>query len=390
MKRPGTLSASGALYGAYFVSWALLMTYMPLWYQSLGLSLLSIGLLMSIPSWTRLFASFAWGALADRSGRQVPLMRLAALLSLVAACSFAFVQSQTGLLALMTFALYIFNAAFMPLTDTVVVAELSTAGGGVDARRYGRVRLWGSLGYLLAVLGFGWLFDRLGLTSFVPLLLLSLALLLAVSWLMPNRKLAVQAHEPSPPLREVLAKPVVRWFLAGIFLTVLAHQALYSFFSLYLAAQGHDKTMVGVLWGVGVVAEIAWFALQGRMMERGTIHHWLTGTALASAARFALTAAFGAQLWVLVLVQLGHAMTFAAQHLACVALINRHFPGRLRGRGQALYLVIGYGLSGVIGAIGGGWLVSVWELSSVFWAASLAALGGAWCCWRSQKAQALA
>jgi len=386
LKRPETLSACGALYGAYFVSWALLMTYMPLWYQSLGLSLLTIGMLVSIPSWTRLFASFAWGALADRSGRQVPLMRLAALLSLIVACGFA-LPSPTWALAAMTFALYIFNAAFTPLTDTVVVAELSTANGTVDARRYGRVRLWGSLGYLLAVLGFGWLFDRLGLSSFVPLLLLSLVLLLAVSWLMPNRKLAVQAHEPSPPLAEVLAKPVVRWFLAGIFLTVLAHQALYSFFSLYLAAQGHDKTMVGVLWGVGVVAEIAWFALQGRMMERGPVHHWLTGTALASAARFALTAAFGAHLWVLVLVQLSHAMTFAAQHLACVALINRHFPGRLRGRGQALYLVIGYGLSGVIGSIGGGWLVSVWNLSSVFWAASLAALAGAWCCWRSDKAQ---
>ncbi|XHS77447.1 MFS transporter [Burkholderiaceae bacterium UC74_6] len=373
------LSACGALYLAYFVSAGLYGTYVPLWFESLGLPIVTIGFLLSVPSWTRLYASFVWGWMADRSGRHVALLRLSGLLSLVAACALLF-PSGWALLALVIFVFYSFNAAFVPLTDTVVAAELSTAEGGVDAKRYGRVRLWGSLGYLVAVLGFGWLFDRTGMGAFVPSMIGALVLLLLASLAVPNRRLAAHAHEKSPPLAEVLARPEVRWFLAGTFLTVLAHQALYCFYSLYLAERGHDKSTVGLLWGVGVVAEIGWFALQGRLMERGTVHRWLIASALVSTARFALTAAVPGQLWLLVVIQASHALTFAAQHMGCMALITRYFPGRLRGRGQALYLVIGYGLSGVIGAIGGGWLVEAWGLSSVFWAASAAALGGAICC----------
>ena len=379
------LSACAALYAAYFVSAGLYGTYVPLWFESLGLPIVTIGFLMSMPSWTRLYASFVWGWMADRSGRHVALLRLSGLLSLIAACVLL-LKPDTAWLAVAIFALFSFNAAFVPLTDTVVGAELQTADGGVDARRYGRVRLWGSLGYLVAVLGFGWLFDHAGMQAFVPALVATLALLFLVTLIVPTRRLAAHAHEAKgPPLTEVLARPDVRWFLAGIFLTVLAHQALYCFYSLFLADQGHSKSTVGLLWGVGVVAEIGWFALQGRMMERGTVHHWLAASALVAALRFAMTAAFPDQLWLQVLLQALHAITFAAQHLACMALITRYFPGRLRGRGQALYLVIGYGLSGVIGALGGGWLVDAWGLGSAFWAASLAALAGAACCWQSHR-----
>jgi len=381
------LSACGALYLAYFVSAGLYGTYVPLWFESLGLPIVTIGFLLSVPSWTWLYASFVWGWLADRSGRHIALLRLSGLLSLIAACALL-IPSGWALLAAVIFVFYSFNAAFVPLTDTIVAAELSTAEGGVDARRYGRVRLWGSLGYLAAVLGFGSLFDHFGMGAFVPSMIGALVLLLIASLALPKRPhvgSAAHAQEESPPLGDVLARAEVRWFLAGTFLTVLAHQALYCFYSLYLAEQGHDKSTVGLLWGVGVVAEIGWFALQGRLMERGTVHRWLIASALVSTARFALTAAVPGQLWLLVLIQASHALTFAAQHMGCMALITRYFPGRLRGRGQALYLVIGYGLSGVIGAIGGGWLVEAWGLSSVFWAASASVLGGALCCWLSQR-----
>ena len=76
-----------------------------------------------------------------------------------------------------------------------------------------------------------------------------------------------------------------------------------------------------------------------------------------TALRFAAMALAGAQPVVLVLAQLTHAITFAGHHAACIALVSRHFPGRLRGRGQALYSALGYGLSGVLGGVGGGWLI---------------------------------
>jgi len=134
-----------------------------------------------------------------------------------------------------------------------------------------------------------------------------------------------------------------------------------------------------VLWTIGVVAEVAWFWFQGRWLSRWPMHTWLVIAALASALRFALVAAFGASVAVLVFAQSLHALSFAAQHSACIAVIARHFPGRMRGRGQALYAVLGYGVSGVIGGIAGGALSQAYGFPSVFWAAAVVALGAAWC-----------
>ena len=152
----------------------------------------------------------------------------------------------------------------------------------------------------------------------------------------------------------MLREPVVAWFFAGVFLTVLAHTSLYAFYSLYLASLGYGKGEIGLLWAVGVVVEVIWFYFQGRWLHRLSMHGWLVVAALASALRFALIAAFGAWVAVLVVAQCLHALSFAAQHSACIAVITRHFPGRLRGRGQALYTVLGYGASGVIGGVAGG------------------------------------
>jgi PPP family 3-phenylpropionic acid transporter len=126
-------------------------------------------------------------------------------------------------------------------------------------------------------------------------------------------------------------------------------------------------------------------------VHRLSLHGWLIAAALASALRFALIAGFGAWVAVLVVAQCLHALSFAAQHSACIAVISRHFPGRLRGRGQALYTVLGYGASGVIGGVVGGAMSQTLGFAAVFWAASGAALAAAWCCRRalhSERARA--
>ena len=101
--------------------------------------------------------------------------------------------------------------------------------------------------------------------------------------------------------------------------------------------------------------------------------------------RFAATAAFGQHAAVLVAAQALHAVTFAGHHAACIMLLPRYFPGPLRGRGQALYTTLGYGLSGVVGGLGGGWLCSHFGFAAVFWAATLAAALGVWCARRSSR-----
>lgn len=147
---------------------------------------------------------------------------------------------------------------------------------------------------------------------------------------------------------------------------------------------------MGALWAVSVAVEIVFFATQGRWYRWLTAHGWLQVSASATALRFAAIVAGGVWMPVLVLAQMAHAITFAAHHAACIALVQRHFPGRLRGRGQALYTTLGYGLSGVLGGVGGGWLISHLGYAAVFWAAAGCAVLASGCVVLSQRAGAAA
>jgi len=328
-----------------------------------------------------LFSPYAWAWLADHSGQRIRLLRLAVALSLL--CSVGFlVAPRPGAVVWVTVALFACTAAVIPISESAL-AQLVSAEGAFDARRYGRVRVWGSVGFVIAVMGSGFVLQALGVAWFPALVVALLSFLLLAVLRLPVGAEPSHTGAATRGALAVLREPVVAWFFAGVFLTVLAHTSLYAFFSLYLDSLGYAKSSVGLIWGLGVAIEIFWFWFQSRWVQGMTMHGWLVLAALVTALRLAGVAAFGAIAWVLVLTQLTHAVTFAAQHTACIALINQHFPGPLRGRGQALYAVLGYGASGVLGGVAGGALSQAYGFAAVFWAASAAALLAALCCWRS-------
>jgi MFS transporter, PPP family, 3-phenylpropionic acid transporter len=114
---------------------------------------------------------------------------------------------------------------------------------------------------------------------------------------------------------------------------------------------------------------------------------WLVVCSAAALLRFGVTAGFASTLVALLAAQMLHAITFATHHSVCIALVSHHFPGRLRGRGQALYTVIGYGFPGVLGGVAGGYISTHWGLGSVYWASlavSAVATGCAIKVWRLQ------
>ena len=239
--------------------------------------------------------------------------------------------------------------------------------------------MWGSIGFIVAVTIFGALLERWGIGIFPAFVAVMNALLLIAALRLPGTRDEAQHDEPAPPVMPLLRQPAVAWLFASIFFTVLAHTSLYAFFSLYLDSLGYGKAAVGALWAVSVAVEIVFFAKQGRWYPWLTAHRWLQMVAAVTVLRFTAVAVGGAFAPVLVLAQASHAITFAAHHAACITLVQRHFPGRLRGRGQALYTTLGYGLSGVLGGVGGGWLISHLGFASVFWAAALCGLAAAAC-----------
>ena len=375
------LVAFGSVSFAYFAYAGLFSTYAPLWFRSLGFSTLAIGTLASMQSATRLFSPYAWGWVADHTGARTLLLRWAVGLSLV--CSFGYLLWPAyGWIAGVTVAMFVCTAGVIPINEAAL-AHLVSHDGALDAGRYGRVRVWGSVGFILAVSGTGFALQWLGVARFPAFVIGVLALLLLAVWRLPLVREPAHLGQAAAGAMAVLRQPLVAWFFAGVFFTVLAHTSLYAFLSLYLDSLGYGKGAVGLMWALGVTVEVAWFWLQGRWVHRLSLYGWLLLAAGVSLLRFTATAAFGHVGWVLVLAQCTHAVTFAAQHTACIGVINRHFPGRLRGRGQALYTVLGYGASGVIGGVAGGALSDAFGFAAVFWGASAAAAAAVACCWRA-------
>ena len=374
-----------ALSASYFAHIGFFNPYLPLWLKDLGFGIFAISLLTSVQAATRLFAPYAWGALSDHTGERVKLLRWGATVALLASLGLWF-DFGTWWLAAVLLVMFTHTSSMMSMSEAAM-AHLVSSGGAFDARRYGRVRLWGSIGFLVTVFAAGAWFEQFGMAHFPAWTVLTLLAVVISAWLLPDLKEQVHAHEGKVAVGSVLRQRPVQWLFASMFFHVLSHIGIYVFFSLYLDSLGYSKTMIGLLWAVSVLAEIGWFFTQSRWLPLLSLTGWLVLCAATMVLRMGLTATSAAVLPVLLLAQMLHALTFAAHHSVCIALLSHHFPGRLRGRGQALYTVVGYGFPGVLGGLAGGALSANYGLASVFIAAvatSLIATACALRVWRLQ------
>jgi PPP family 3-phenylpropionic acid transporter len=376
----------GFLSATYFTHIGFFNPYLSLWLQDLGLGVLAIGALTAMQSATRLIAPFLWAWLSDHTGQRVRLMRVGALAAWVVSLGF-YVSHQLWWLSLVMVLMFIHTSPLMSLSEAAMAQRVSV-GGQFDTQRYGRVRLWGSVGFLVTVFVAGAWFERHGMADFPHWTVATLAAVNLAVWWLPNQAETPAAKNLAGRLGPVLRQTPVRWFFAAMFFHILAHTSIYVFLSLYLDSLGYSKTMIGALWALSVVVEVVWFYFQGRWMHRLAVGTWLLLTSALTVVRMALTGNAGDVLWVLAVSQMMHACTFAAHHSACVQWISQSFPGPLRARGQALYSVMGYGLTGVLGALGGGAISQVWGMAVVFQCAAVSALVGLVCAWRFGLAQA--
>jgi PPP family 3-phenylpropionic acid transporter len=374
-----------AVSASYFAHIGFFNPYLPLWLKELGYGLVAISILTSVQAATRLFAPYGWGWLSDHTGERVKLLRYGASMALVCSCLLFMELGPIGL-GLVLLVMFAHTSSMMPMSEAAM-AHLVSQGGAFDAKRYGRVRLFGSIGFLVTVFMAGAWFEHFGMQHFPGWTVMSLAAVTLSVWFLPDLKEATPAQEEKVAIWPVLSQEPVKWFFITAFFHVLSHMGVYVFFSLYLDSLGYSKVWIGLLWAVSVIVEIAWFFTQAKWMPRWPLTAWLVICSGAMALRMAMTAQWADVLWVLLIAQVLHALTFAANHTVCIALLSHHFPGRLRGRGQALYTVIAYGFPGVVGGLAGGLLSDRMGLQSVYWASLITALmatAAAYRVWRLQ------
>lgn len=355
------------LSGYYFFYFAFIGAFSPyftLYLQSLEFSARDIAILMSLMQVMRLVAPNVWGWLAERSGSRAPIVRLSAIASLAGFSIFFLTTGFGGVFAGMALMAFFWSAA-LPLVESITFTHL-----GGEGHRYGSIRVWGSVGFIVAVLGIGHALDWLPVASVLWMSASMLAGIVLCAFAIPEAVRPPLARAQAS-LGETLRRPHVRAFLGACFFMSAAHGALYVFYSIHLVDHGYGKSVVGWMWTLGVLAEIAVFLLMPRVMKRVALRAILVGSLAAAVLRFGMIGWGADSLALLILAQLLHGATFGAFHAAAISLVHQWFPGSLQARGQALYGSLSFGAGGMLGGLISGF---TWE---PFGAAATYTLGSA-------------
>ena len=341
-------------FAALFLAYGVVVPYFPVWLDARGLDPLQISTVVSAPLFIRLLVTPGIGLLADRLGnyRLVILALAWVAFVLVAALGFA---SGYGAILILGVAFLLANGTMLPLIETIAVRGVRTEG--LD---YGRMRLWGSITFIVANFVGGIAIEALGGDFALWLILFSATLTIAAAHALPP---------PDPAARLQAAPARVHWrassparllgsrlfilFLIAIGCTHGAHATFYTFGALHWQAQGLSAAWVGTLWAIGVIAEVVLFAFSAPVVRRFGPAQLIVAGAGASVVRWGVMA-FDPPLAVLVPLQVLHALTYGAAHLGAILFITRAVPHMGMGSAQAFYATIAAGLMlGIVGLISG-------------------------------------
>jgi len=364
----------GGVYLFYFAALGVLTPYWGLYLDARGLDAERIGWVTAALFASRIIAPYVWGEVADRSARRMRVVRFALAVAVASFAAIPWSRSIGALLAATAVFSFFWNAAL----PQIEANTLNHLGNGLA--RYGRIRLWGSLGFIVTVTGAGYWLDRVGAGQ-LPWLVL---VLFVATWLAtataPEASGAVGAPRHDG-LLAVLRRPEVLALLGATLFNQAGLGAYYGFFSLDLARHGYSQSLIGALWAVGVIAEIGVFLAMPKLAARWSYARLLSVSLLLSIIRWVMIASGIDRIINVLAAQVLHLATFGLFHAACIALIHKAFPGRLQGRGQALYSSLGLGVGGAAGSLMGGYLWTRFGPPAVFWGCAVSATLALLCAW---------
>jgi len=351
-------------YWFYFASLGVVVPFWSLYLQSLAFDAKEISELMAILMGTKIIAPYIWSWIADHTGHCMKIIRLGSVVSVIMFAG-VFVSSNFWWLALVMLLFSFFWNATLPQFEANTMNFL-----GEDTHKYSVVRLWGSLGFVVAVIVIGSLLDNVGY-QLVPISIFVLYIFITVfSYMVKDAK-----HETSmaqnASIFVALKEPHVIALLLICFLMQMSHGPYYTFYSIYLKEYAYSSTTLGWLWALGVIAEIVLFLFMHRLMPKYGPRFLLMMALLLTSVRWLMIGFFVENLSMIILAQCLHAASFGLYHAVAIELFHRNFKGKLQGRGQAIYSAVSFGAGGAIGALISG---AYWEVYSPQIIFSVAAL----------------
>lgn len=348
----------------YFAYYAIIGTTMPYWNLYLehqGLNYQQIGWLSSIAIITRFFAPFIWGWIADKTAKRMLLIRIACAVECLIWLVLFFIPNTFQNIALLLFIFSFFQNAILAQFESVTLFYL----GNEKEQRYANIRKWGSIGFIAGVFIIG------GILELFPIYILPMLLLgvtaVAFAW---SFRIAEPVHAPAAqkhlqPLLPVLKQRPVWGFFAVQFMLLCSHAPFYSFYSNYLNQQHYSTSSIGLLWSIGVIAEIVMFALSAWFFRYFQLRLLVIFCLVLTALRWCMVGWYPQLFTVQIIAQLLHAFSFGLFHLIAMRMISNYFSAEQQGRGQAIYSTV-WGLGVAIGSVIAGQYWQSWGGDTMF------------------------
>ena len=342
----------GLFYAAYFLFGGIQLPFFPLWLEAKGLDPATIGLVIAAPMLVRIVAVPIITRAADRTRALKATLVIASAVGALAMTAVGWVEGAVAILVTFVIAAVAFSPV-LSLTDAYALCGLGARG-----RAYGPVRLWGSVAFIAGNVGAGYL---LGVIAAVHLIWLIVAALIvtviAAIALDPLDAAIAPAGEPQASPRLLWRNAALLAVVAAASLTQGSHALYYGFSTLEWRAAGLSGTAIGMLWGLGVLAEIVLFAFSARLTIAPTV---LLALGAAGAVLRWGAMAFDPPAAMLPALQCLHAASFGAAHLGAMGFLARAVPRDLAATAQGMVatasgvvMAVATGLSGPVYAASG-------------------------------------
>ena len=354
-------------FGGFFFAYGVYLPFWALWFEEQGVSPTDIGLLVGIGFATRCVANMTLTPRIHKVEHLMPALRWLSFAALVFVAFHFFTGGSFWLMAIATILFNLCCGPIVPLSDA-----MANYYARLKMLDYGRTRLWGSIAFIAGSTVVGFLVAKFGSDMIIYTALAGVfaSLVFSLRRTTPMPVTTEEEHAERPKLSELLRELSVVKFLVLVALIQGSHAAYYSFSSIYWKEAGYSEAIIGYLWSLGVVAEVAVFAFSKRLFSGWTLRTLFVVASLGVVARWGLTASTTA-LVALVMIQLLHGVTFAMAHIAAIQYIQNSEQRKMVAL-QALYNAIPLGAFIALMTALSGWGYENWG-ANVFWA--MAAMG---------------
>src|SRR5262245_9157854 len=334
----GFIPRLAALYAALFLLFGMQMPFFPVWLQAKNVDAKLIGIILSVPMVARVLAIPLVTRAADRRDAVRDALVIASLASVAGYVLVGLSAGGTAILITYTLTA-LFSTPLIPLAETYALKGLFARG-----RAYGPVRLWGSLAFIVGNFAAGFAADEIPARHLIWLMGAASGLIAVAAWqLAPVTGNPLEQKTETPQRHGPLWDHAFIAVLAGASLIQASHAFFYGFSAVQWHDAGLDGTFIAALWALGVAAEIALFAMQGRLPRFLTPTAMLMVGALAGTLRW-LGMALDPPALALPLLKILHALSFGATHLGALMFLAQHAPAGQAATAQG-YLAVAAGLA---------------------------------------------